>query len=406
MKTKIFTFVNVLLLILLVQSESFSQWHTQSFSNINNNNLRRVQFLNSLTGYACGGHGVFMKTVDGGDTWSVVNAGTPFFISGMHFFDVSTGLLGTDDSKVLKTTNGGASFTSFQLPAGSGFSSDFHFNNANTGYLACGGNKMFKTIDGGSTWSQIADPYFSCGQIQFFNNLIGYTIVKDSLKKTFDAGVTWANVYIPGKNQAMWFHNQYTGWVTGTNFVSKTTDAGYTWVQSPLPIEVPFGIKFIDANTGWCVGFDNTKGTICKTIDGGATWTTEKIVTGNKFYEISIINSNKLWVSGNALLAFTDNATSISQTSVNTPDKFEMKQNYPNPFNPATKINFDMKKSGFASLVVYDNTGREVQTLVNENLNVGSYSVDFNAGNLTSGVYFYTLTTSDFRETKKMTLVK
>ena len=87
-------------------------------------------------------------------------------------------------------------------------------------------------------------------------------------------------------------------------------------------------------------------------------------------------------------------------------DKYSLSQNYPNPFNPTTKISFAIPTSGFVSLKVYNITGQEVATLVSENMRNGAYSVDFNASFLSSGIYFYTLTSTNFVETKKMMLVK
>ena len=91
---------------------------------------------------------------------------------------------------------------------------------------------------------------------------------------------------------------------------------------------------------------------------------------------------------------------------INNPEKFELKQNYPNPFNPSTKIQFYIPSTSNVKLAVYDITGKEVAVLVNENLNPGYYENVFNAGNLTSGIYYYKLTTGNFSETKKMILVK
>ncbi|MBS1492846.1 MAG: T9SS type A sorting domain-containing protein [Bacteroidetes bacterium] len=96
----------------------------------------------------------------------------------------------------------------------------------------------------------------------------------------------------------------------------------------------------------------------------------------------------------------------IKTISSEVPAAYKLSQNYPNPFNPTTKISFSVVKSGFVSLKVYDMTGKEVSVLVNETLGNGTYSADFNAANLTSGVYFYTLKTDNFSETKKMMLVK
>lgn len=89
-----------------------------------------------------------------------------------------------------------------------------------------------------------------------------------------------------------------------------------------------------------------------------------------------------------------------------TPSKFELNQNYPNPFNPSTTIKFAVAKDGDVKIKVYDAKGQLVNTLVNQRIITGNYSVDFNASELSSGIYFYTLETADFKETKKMILVK
>ncbi len=85
---------------------------------------------------------------------------------------------------------------------------------------------------------------------------------------------------------------------------------------------------------------------------------------------------------------------------------YRLEQNYPNPFNPSTNITFSIKDAGFVSLKVYDLLGREVATLVNERRAAGIYDVNFNASALGSGVYFYTLTSGGFSQTKKMLFVK
>ncbi len=88
------------------------------------------------------------------------------------------------------------------------------------------------------------------------------------------------------------------------------------------------------------------------------------------------------------------------------PSKFELKQNFPNPFNPSTYIEYSIPGKSFVSIIVYDILGKEVTTLVNSELNAGTYMTEFNASNLSSGVYFYSLRTKDFVETKRMLLTK
>jgi len=94
-------------------------------------------------------------------------------------------------------------------------------------------------------------------------------------------------------------------------------------------------------------------------------------------------------------------------TNINeTASGFELKQNYPNPFNPTTNIEFRISETGFVSIKLYDIQGREVQTLVSENLNAGKYTYSFNASGLSSGTYFYKIMTSSFTDVKKMMLIK
>lgn len=88
------------------------------------------------------------------------------------------------------------------------------------------------------------------------------------------------------------------------------------------------------------------------------------------------------------------------------PNKFELSQNYPNPFNPTTKIKYYIASGGYVNMRVYDILGKEVAVLVNANLKPGEYELQFNASNLTSGIYFYKITAGNFTDTKKMLLIK
>ena len=99
-------------------------------------------------------------------------------------------------------------------------------------------------------------------------------------------------------------------------------------------------------------------------------------------------------------------STGINFISGQVPSKYKLSQNYPNPFNPLTKIKFELPFTGFVKLVMFDNMGREVKTLVNDNLAAGSYESSFDGSRFASGVYFYKLQAGDFIETKKMILVK
>lgn len=100
--------------------------------------------------------------------------------------------------------------------------------------------------------------------------------------------------------------------------------------------------------------------------------------------------------------------TGVQGVNNQVPDGFALNQNYPNPFNPSTKISFSLPKNTFVSLKLYDISGKELTTLVNDRRDAGNYEVTFDAAKLglASGVYFYSLTSDDFKETKKMILAK
>jgi len=98
--------------------------------------------------------------------------------------------------------------------------------------------------------------------------------------------------------------------------------------------------------------------------------------------------------------------TGVSQHSSKSPLSFELNQNFPNPFNPSTSIQFNLPRTGFTTLTVYNLLGQEVVTLVNETKPAGSYTVQWNAQNMTTGMYFYELTSGTLTQVKKMMLVK
>lgn len=90
----------------------------------------------------------------------------------------------------------------------------------------------------------------------------------------------------------------------------------------------------------------------------------------------------------------------------NIVEEFRLSQNYPNPFNPSTIITYQIPKSRHVRLTVYDLLGREIMTLVNEEMRPGSYQATFNGTNLASGVYFYRLQAGEFVQTRKLILMK
>lgn len=158
--------------------------------------------------------------------------------------------------------------------------------------------------------------------------------------------------------------------------------------------------------------------TVAYTNTGSLYWSkTEAGTAGSNDFAsfVVAVDSQRVYVTGSANFSATGIAfftvrysvcTGIEPISNVVPQKFGLNQNYPNPFNPTTSIRFDVPKASFVKITVYDISGRELEVLAAENVMPGEYEVDWNASAYSSGVYFYSISTDDFVQTKKMILTK
>jgi len=120
----------------------------------------------------------------------------------------------------------------------------------------------------------------------------------------------------------------------------------------------------------------------------------------------AVSSNNKFRVKSLVISGTTSTITAENNLGNSVPSSFRLYQNYPNPFNPETQIKFDMAKSSLVKLSVYDLLGQEIETLVNEKLNAGSYKTNWNASGYPSGVYFCRIQTEDYYKNIKMILLK
>jgi predicted acyl esterase len=128
-------------------------------------------------------------------------------------------------------------------------------------------------------------------------------------------------------------------------------------------------------------------------------------ITVNSNHSI-ILNSNSYIEFPVIISAFSSVGDILHEEQNSQPFAYELKQNYPNPFNPATTIEYSIAKAGNVEIKVYDMLGREVKSLVNEYRDAGFHKIFFNASELSSGVYFYKISTTEFSEVKRMVLIK
>ena len=102
----------------------------------------------------------------------------------------------------------------------------------------------------------------------------------------------------------------------------------------------------------------------------------------------------------------TSTFSNILEVSLGVPERFILYQNYPNPFNSSTTISFSIPAASRVKLTLFDALGREVTQITNKDFSAGNHSINFNAANLTSGVYFYRIDAGSFVQSKKMILLK
>jgi len=411
---------NIILLIVFffaVYSQADSQWVNLNLGN--GFDIFDFSFPNAQTGYICGYGGSFKKTTSGGTNWTNMSfPSTQFNLNAVHFFNANTGLLASDNDTIYRTINGTQNwsdkiFIGFHVY-------DFQFFDSINGY-ASGTNRIAKTTNNGLNWT--VSTIQSNGQIYFINQNTGWTISGNAtsgsnILKTTDAGITWQIQYATTNFKMIYdvfFVNENTGYASGYRHgIYKTTDGGLNWFSQSEQTGANglYSIYFINANSGWTVGdfYSTTNTNTYYTTNGGTNWINTNGVVSGRLNRVKINNSPVGYIAGqNQAMFRTTNAGGLTSVKINpgvTPSDFSLSQNYPNPFNPVTKISFNVAKTGFVSLIVYDALGRQVHTLVNENLNSGSYNVSLDAAQFTSGVYFYRMNSAGFSDTKRFVLLK
>ena len=194
----------------------------------------------------------------------------------------------------------------------------------------------------------------------------------------------------------MLFGTPDTNLVGGIQFSPylDSMQVGYSYVQDPvLYSRITTLVSYRDTNNVWTLHkFD------LSSLVG------PPIFICFRYYMNTSVDG--LWCNIDNIFIGNHSAIGIQPIGTNVPKVFALRQNYPNPFNPVTNIEFDLPKSEFVRLIVFNTLGQEVKTLVNETKPAGSYRVDFDASNLPSGAYFYRITAGDFVQTNKMILVK
>ena len=239
------------------------------------------------------------------------------------------------------------------------------------------------------------------------DNVLGQPDFVTTGSATTETGLNYpSTIFIDDANNNIWIPDTYSHRVLRydvaplpvelTSFTAVVQDQQVTlnWRTATELNNQGFEVQRSSANSEFVtLGF--VKGVGTTTNQQNYTFSDKSISTGNYAYRLKQIDFNGLFEYSN-----------IIEVEVGSVDNYSLIQNYPNPFNPSTKIGYILQDRTNVKIVVMNSLGEEIAVLANEVQDQGLHELDFNAANLSSGIYFYSIQTTQYRETKKMILMK
>lgn len=414
---------NLLALVFITFSATNAQWTKTSFSG--HGIINEIISIDDVLFVATGSDGIFRST-DNGTTWEEVNNGLPAYIEGVDFLHIGNRIwLLIQYAGVYYSENNGAEWT----PDLAGFQGSEYFRqlagNSEDLFVATDMGVYYKKPDG-ENWVGANDGLTDLDVRSIFlngNDLFCGTYA-DGIFKTSINSINWVNVNngINSGDYALDFDATSSKIFAATSGgIYSSANAGQNWTPVPndagTATNVIEDIEIVGNSVFATVG--SGEGGIAYSSDLGANWSMENQGLPNYPYSSSLeISSSKIFLGVNLNGELWERNLSEFVTDVedeeNTfPKEFRLSQNYPNPFskgsggNSSTVISYQLPKSEFVSLKVYDVLGNEIIELVNKEQSAGNYNVNFSANaELAAGVYFYRLQAGNFVQTKKMMLIK
>lgn len=409
--------------------------------------------------YTCGRNGEYFISSDMGSSWTLRSVGsnqTRHYK--LYFLNETTGYMVNNDGNVYYTTDRGMTWNSRAIIP-STILYDIKMINTSTGYTVGSGERIFKTTDGGTTWSHgtMATPAGQVLGLYMLNETTGYISGENgSVYRTTDGFQNITLLTDTVALQGKLIHDVYAYDMNNITAVGQggtiLNSFGTNLIQA---FQTVFGedIIAVDGRGAQSMVMSGASGTVYY-FDGflpveltsfraesknGAVllqWITAT-ETNNRGFAVEK-RSGELWSeigfvpgAGNSAsrrsYTFTDLEAGLGKTAYrlkqidydgafiyspeievdnNAPSVFLLEQNYPNPFNPSTTFGFQLMSESFVKLSIFNIQGEEITTLFNDKLPAGRHAVDFDASELSSGVYIYRITAGSFTASGKMTLMK
>lgn len=407
--------------------------------------INSISVVDGTTMWVCGTAGNVRRSTNGGVNWTNgTNTGLPAQdLYGISALDAQNCWVGTVAGSIYKTTNGGTSWT-LQFSLSGSFSNGIKMFTSDygvyTGDPTASGQpyQMRNTTNGGTNWinsvnSPIAGSEFgvinawdwtdtSHFWIGSANTTANATTAKIYRCSNGFSG-TWQSATVTGVGGAQGLYFQAVGFINATSGMAgsnassfvKTTDGGATFQAVTNPAGLT-SFAVINMN-GMKDGSNKIRAVVSETAANrmftttnlGVTWVEEILpAAANTFgvQHMQFLNASLGFAGGNGGTFYRYGPpVGVNPVTV-APESFSLEQNYPNPFNPSTKINYSVPTAGNVSIKIYNSVGVEIMTVVDNNVAAGNYSKTIDMSKFSTGIYFYTMKSGSFSETRKMMLVK
>ncbi len=394
--------------------------------------FRKIDFISPTVGWVFASTpstltNFIFKTTDGGANWTAqshgISAASNGQVYGAHMIDANNGYLITWEPKPFRTTDGGATWNiQATVDAFGGFLYDVKMVDTANGYMVGSSGRVYKTTNGGLLWDTLSVPTrsYSFNSLELINaQTVAVFGSTGTNFITTDAGLTWMtkNTSAATLQGSHWSYDAGTS--TYALFTVGSNGAILKNTLSIVPVELAAFSATVtgnDVNLKWTTATElNNNGFEIERKSGEGSWSKVAFVKGNgtttKINEYIYTDKGVKTGKYEYRLKQIDFDGSVNyshaiEVEVGTPMTFELSQNYPNPFNPSTTISYRIPENSAVTLKIFDVTGTEVMTLVNQKQEAGSYTVNFDATNLASGMYIYKIEAGKYSAIKKIMLMK
>jgi photosystem II stability/assembly factor-like uncharacterized protein len=422
----------------LKSTDSGNSWFKSS-SGINANTIKSIELApngNIFVGFT---GGIYVSTNNGATFLQSDNGITNTMnnVIRVHpngfIFAGTFPMSGTPLSGIFRSTNNGVNWAAAQNGFTYTFNNVLDFAFDSSGYIyAASNDNVYKSTNLGNTWVKVSNG--------ITNNQV-YSIAANRQENIIFAGTYGSGMFRSRDNGANWL--QINNGLTPTQIMSiaintgghifagsngygvwRSRDQGDTWQQVlslPNMQAWKVAINSIGHIYAGIVGGQIVNLGVWRSTDNGDNWTQFSDGIFYPFIDALAFDVNGYAYAGSLGGGLYKSTTSTPVNNIHNivSTTYMLEQNYPNPFNPSTKIKFviplnkgrraseEVGQRGLStSLKVFDITGKEISTLINNNLQPGTYEITFDGGNLPSGIYFYQLRTEEYSETKRMILLK